>query len=57
MHGRVDDYCPPELAEATYAAAAGPKSMVWLDAARHIDLYDVEPYVTRAADFLHTMKP
>ena len=24
--------------------------MLWLDAQRHIDLYDVEPYVSQAAD-------
>jgi hypothetical protein len=36
--------------------AAGPKEIVWLDCQQHIDLYDVEPYVTQAveasADFL-----
>ena len=60
VHGRTDDYCSPELAEAAYAAASGPKTLMWLDAAQHIDLYDVEPYVTEAADaaasFLHTMR-
>ncbi|MEU4689579.1 alpha/beta hydrolase [Actinoplanes sp. NPDC023714] len=57
VHGRTDDYCSPELAEAAYEQAPGPKELVWLDAAQHIDLYDVEPYVTQAADaaagFLH----
>ena len=37
--------------------ATGPKEIRWLDATQHIDLYDVEPYVTQAADaaaeFLH----
>ena len=36
--------------------AAGVKELVWLDCARHIDLYDVEPYVGQAVaatgDFL-----
>jgi hypothetical protein len=57
VHGREDAYCAPELAEALYTDASGPKEIVWLDARRHIDLYDVEPYVTQAAeaaaDFLH----
>ncbi|SDT28416.1 alpha/beta hydrolase [Actinoplanes derwentensis] len=57
VHGRVDDYCSPELARAAHDAAPGPKELRWLDAAQHIDLYDVEPYVTQAADaaaeFLH----
>ena len=57
VHGRRDDYCSPELAEAVHADATGPKEIHWLDTAQHIDLYDVEPYVTQAADaaaeFLH----
>jgi len=57
VHGRVDAFCSPELAEALYTEATGPKEIVWLDAHQHIDLYDTEPYVTQAADaaagFLH----
>jgi fermentation-respiration switch protein FrsA (DUF1100 family) len=57
VHGRKDDYCSPELAEALHDRATGPKRIVWLDAGQHIDLYDVEPHVTVAADetaaFLH----
>ncbi|WP_035855549.1 alpha/beta hydrolase [Cryptosporangium arvum] len=57
VHGRRDAYCSPELARAAFDAAPGPKELRWLDAERHIDLYDVEPYVTEAADaaarFLH----
>ena len=45
------------MAHAVYEDASGPKVMVWLDAERHIGLYDVEPYITQAADatasFLH----
>jgi fermentation-respiration switch protein FrsA (DUF1100 family) len=37
--------------------ASGRKEIVWLEAGEHIDLYDVDPYVTEAAevtaDFLH----
>jgi hypothetical protein len=57
VHGRTDAYCAPELAAALHADAPGPKELRWLDAERHVDLYDVEPYVTQAADaaagFLH----
>jgi fermentation-respiration switch protein FrsA (DUF1100 family) len=57
VHGRTDAYCAPELAESLYTDATGPKEIRWLDAKQHIDLYDVEPYVTQAADaaatFLH----
>lgn len=57
VHGRVDAYCSPELAETLFRRSPGKKEMLWLDCREHIDLYDVEPYVTRAAeataDFLH----
>jgi len=57
VHGRTDAYCAPELAEALHTDATGLKEILWLDAERHIDLYDTEPYVTQAADatatFLH----
>ena len=57
VHGRTDDYCSPALAGAVHEQAPGPKELLWLDAGEHIDLYDVEPYVTQAADaaagFLH----
>ncbi|MEU4238160.1 alpha/beta hydrolase [Actinoplanes sp. NPDC026619] len=43
VHGRKDDYCSPELAEAL-----GADETVWLDCERHVDLYDAEPYVTQA---------
>ncbi|KKK06772.1 alpha/beta hydrolase [Micromonospora sp. HK10] len=57
VHGRADAYCAPELAAELHRRAPGEKELVWLDAGRHIDLYDVEPYVTEAVDaaaaFLH----
>jgi uncharacterized protein len=57
VHGRTDAYCAPELAQALYTDATGPKEIRWLDAGQHIDLYDVEPYVSQATDaaatFLH----
>jgi fermentation-respiration switch protein FrsA (DUF1100 family) len=48
VHGRADAYCSPELAEQVYQRATGPKQIVWLDAERHIDLYDTEPFVGQA---------
>ena len=51
VHGRRDDYCSPELAEAMAA-----DETVRLDCERHVDLYDVDAYVSRAvsvtAEFL-----
>jgi hypothetical protein len=56
VHGKIDGYCPPELAEALFTRAVGEKEIHWLDCEQHIDLYDVEPFVTQAAgitaDFL-----
>ncbi|GAA2888909.1 hypothetical protein Acy02nite_58960 [Actinoplanes cyaneus] len=43
VHGRVDAYCSPELAEAMHA-----DETLWLDSSRHVDLYDVDEHVTRA---------
>jgi fermentation-respiration switch protein FrsA (DUF1100 family) len=57
VHGKQDAYCSPELAGELYERAPGEKEIRWLDARQHIDLYDREPHVTRAADavaaFLH----
>lgn len=57
VHGRRDDYCAPELAADLHSRATGEKRLVWLDAQQHIDLYDVDNYVTQAVtettDFLH----
>ncbi|GII80490.1 peptidase [Sphaerisporangium rufum] len=48
VHGVVDRFCSPEGAEEAYKRMDGPKKIVWLDAHRHIDLYDAEPYVSQA---------
>ncbi|WP_143590989.1 alpha/beta hydrolase [Thermoactinospora rubra] len=57
VHGVVDRYCSPEGAEEAFKRLSEPKRLVWLDAREHVDLYDVEPYVTQAVDataeFLH----
>jgi uncharacterized protein len=51
VHGRRDDYCSPELAEAMAA-----DETIWLDSERHTDFYDNETYVSQAvsstAEFL-----
>jgi fermentation-respiration switch protein FrsA (DUF1100 family) len=56
VHGRVDDYCTPELAQYAFDTAGEPKEIFWLDTTNHIDLYDREQYVApaveRIADFL-----
>ncbi len=56
VHGRRDDYCSPELAEAMAA-----DETVWLDTERHVDLYDTQPYVSEAVaattKFLRRVRP
>jgi uncharacterized protein len=56
VHGKADAYCAPELAAALHADTPGESDIVWLDCGRHVDLYDVEPYVTQSvtatAEFL-----
>ncbi|HEU4954469.1 MAG TPA: alpha/beta hydrolase [Gemmatimonadales bacterium] len=57
VHGETDAYCSPDLAAAMHEQTPGEKEIHWLDCELHIDLYDAEPHVTRAAahtaDFLH----
>jgi len=50
VHGRTDAYCSPDLARAVYETKPGDKEILWLDARRHIDLYDEKPYVSQAAE-------
>ena len=57
VHGRTDAYCPPAGAQAAHDRTPGRRELLWLDAARHIDLYDDPRFVVPAADavarFLH----
>jgi uncharacterized protein len=57
IHGKTDAYCSPDLAAAAYQRKPGDKEILWLDAGQHTDLYDNNPYVSRAAEtaasFLH----
>ena len=61
VHGTADAYCAPELAREMHARAAGRKDIAWLDTTAHIDLYDVDRYVTQAVevtvDFLRRELP
>ncbi|MBB6351809.1 alpha/beta hydrolase [Nonomuraea muscovyensis] len=50
VHGVVDRFCSPEGAEEVFRRLDEPKRLVWLDAQRHIDLYDAEPYVSQAVE-------
>jgi len=49
VHGKTDDYCSPELAQALYERKPGEKEIRWLDASQHIDFYDSQAHVTAAA--------
>lgn len=50
VHGVIDRFCAPEGAEEAFKRLDQPKQLVWLDAKRHVDLYDTEPYVTQAVE-------
>jgi fermentation-respiration switch protein FrsA (DUF1100 family) len=50
VHGRTDPFCLPEDATWVHKQASGPKEMFWLPTRNHIDLYDVDEYVTPAAE-------
>jgi len=47
VHGKVDAYCAPELAQALYDDAAGSREIRWLDRHPAHRPLRVEPYVTR----------
>jgi uncharacterized protein len=50
IHGRRDDYCSPEGVEDVARRHGGDVEVVWLDAEEHIDLYDVDRFVTEAVE-------
>jgi uncharacterized protein len=54
VHGRRDDYCSPEGVEDVASRHGGDVEMVWLDAEEHIDLYDVDRFVTAAVEHVVT---
>jgi len=49
VHGTTDQALLPELAQAAYDAATGPKELVWIETDDHVQLYDQDPYVSEAA--------
>jgi fermentation-respiration switch protein FrsA (DUF1100 family) len=48
VHGTTDVALLPELAQAAYDAAVGPKELIWIETHNHIELYDQDPYVSEA---------
>jgi len=50
VHGTTDTALLPEYAQAAYDAAIGPKRLVWVETHNHIELYDQDPYVSRATE-------
>jgi fermentation-respiration switch protein FrsA (DUF1100 family) len=54
VHGTTDAALLPEYAQEAYAAALGPKELVWIETHNHIELYDQDPYVSEAA--AHTLR-
>ena len=49
VHGTTDFVLVPEYAQEIYAAAIGPKELIWIETHNHIELYDQDPYVSEAA--------
>jgi fermentation-respiration switch protein FrsA (DUF1100 family) len=49
VHGTTDLFLWPEFAQQVYDAASGDKQLAWIDTHNHIELYDQDPYVSRAA--------
>jgi fermentation-respiration switch protein FrsA (DUF1100 family) len=49
VHGTTDLFLWPEFAQQVYDAAGGDKQLAWIDTHNHIELYDQDPYVSRAA--------
>jgi fermentation-respiration switch protein FrsA (DUF1100 family) len=56
VHGRTDDFCPPDAAATIHQRISGATELIWLDTTNHIDLYDepefVEPAVSRIAAWM-----
>ena len=50
LHGTVDLFLWPELAQRVYDAASGDKELAWLETHNHIELYDQDPFVSQAAE-------
>jgi uncharacterized protein len=49
VHGTIDDYFSPRYAQEVHETAGEPKKLVWIETTNHVQLYDIEPYVTEAA--------
>lgn len=52
VHGTVDLYMPPRYAQQVYETAGEPKIMKWLETTNHVQIYDIEPYVSQATTVL-----
>lgn len=52
VHGTVDLFLWPELAQRVYDAAHGDKEIAWIETHNHIELYDQRPYVSQAAGYV-----
>jgi uncharacterized protein len=50
VHGTVDELLPPKYAQDVYDRAKEPKELFWIETHNHIELYDQEPYVSKAVN-------
>ncbi|HEX6685907.1 MAG TPA: alpha/beta hydrolase, partial [Candidatus Limnocylindrales bacterium] len=52
LHGTVDLFLWPEIAQRVYDAASGDKEIAWIETHNHIELYDQDPFVGQAAAYV-----
>src|SRR5205814_390683 len=52
VHGTLDPVVPPRYAQQAYEAANEPKSIVMIDTINHVQIYDIEPVVSKATSAL-----
>jgi uncharacterized protein len=52
VHGTIDPFVPPRYAQQVYETAGDPKTMAWIETTNHVQIYDIEPQVSRATTAL-----
>jgi uncharacterized protein len=52
VHGRRDEFCSPQAAQAIHDRLGDQSELIWLDTTNHIDLYDQPAYVVPAVEHM-----
>ncbi|WP_423605274.1 alpha/beta hydrolase [Sphingomonas sp. MS122] len=50
IHGTIDPLSPGKYAQAVFDEAGDPRRIVWIETTNHSQLYDLEPYISRASE-------